>query len=97
MGPGRYTYIGTVPPATTVEIKESPQRYNRSPLSHALVGGRRAFAQILIGEVVLRYLAQEPTPKLVGWTQIPPSSMSMDHPINAVDETLVVLYLPEHH
>ena len=97
MGPGRYTYIGTVPPATTVEIKESPQRYNRSPLSHALVGGRRTFAQILIGEVVLRYLAQEPTPKLVGWTQTLPSSLSMDHPMNAVDETLVVLYLPEHH
>ncbi len=97
MGPGRYTYIGTVPPATTVKIKESPKRYNRSPLSQALVGGRRAFAQILIGEVVLRYLAQESTPKLVGWTQTPPLSMSMDHPMNAVDETLVVLYLPEHH
>ena len=96
MGPERYTYIGTVPPATTVKIEESPKRYNRSPLSQALVGGRRAFAQILIGEVVLRYLAQEPTPKLVGWTQTPPLPMSMDHPMNVADETLVVLYLPEH-
>ena len=95
MGPGRYTYIGTVPPAKTVEIKESPKRYNRSPLSQALVGKRRAFAQILIGEVVLRYLAQEATLKLVGWTQTPPLSMSMDHPMNTADETLVVLYLPE--
>ena len=96
MGPGRYTYIGTVPPATPIAIKESLKRYNRSPLSQALVGERRAFAQVLIGEVALRYLAQETTPKLVGWTQTPPLSMSMDHPMNTADETLVVLYLPEH-
>lgn len=96
MGPGKYTYIGPVPPATTVKIEESPKRYNRSPLSQALVGGRRVFVGVLIGEVVLRYLAQEPIPKLVGWTQTPPLSMSMDHPMNVADETLVVLYLPEH-
>jgi hypothetical protein len=58
---------------------------------------------VLIGEVVLRYLAQEAVPKLVGWTQTSPLPMSMNHlrsesfqPVNAVDETLVILYLPEH-
>ena len=95
MGPGKYAYIGVIPPATTIEIKEDPKRYNRSPLSQALVGTRRAFARILIGEVVLRYLAREAVPKLVGWTQTSPLPMSMDHPVNAVDETLVVLYLPD--
>lgn len=93
---GEYPHIGTIPPATVVEIKDGPKRYNRSPLSQALVGTRKAFMGILIGEVVLRYLAQETTPKLVGWTQTPPLSMSMNHPMNAVDETLVVLYLPAH-
>ena len=93
---GKYTYIGTIPPATVVETKESSKRYNRSPLSQTLVDARKAFAQILIGEVVLRYLVQETVPKLVGWTQTPPLPMSMDHPVNAVDETLVVLYLSEH-
>ncbi len=93
---GEYPHIGTIPPATAIEIKENPKRYNRSPLSQALVGERKAFMRILIGEVVLRYLAQEGSPKLVGWTQTAPLPMSMDHPVNAVDETLVILYLPEH-
>ena len=93
---GQYPHIGTIPPAMAVEIKENPKRYNRSPLSQALVGDRKAFMRVLIGEVVLRYLAQEVSPKLVGWTQTSPLSMSMDHPVNAVDETLVILYLPEH-
>ena len=96
IGQGKYTYIGTIPPETAVEIRESPKRYDRSPLSQALAGARKAFAQILIGEVVLRYLAQEATPKLVGWTKTNPLPMSMDHPMNVVDETLVVLYLPAH-
>ena len=93
---GEFPHIGTIPPEKAVEIEENPKRYNRSPLSQALVGPRKTFAQILIGEVVLRYLAQEAAPKLVGWTQAPLLSMSMDHPVNTVDETLVVLYLPEH-
>ncbi|MYE88108.1 hypothetical protein F4X33_03835 [Candidatus Poribacteria bacterium] len=93
---GEYPHIGTIPPATTVEIKENPKRYNRSPLSQALVGERKAFMRVLIGEVVLRYLAQELGPKLVGWTQTAPLPMSMNHPVNAVDETLVILYLPAH-
>ena len=97
IGQGKYNHIGDIPPATVVEIAESPKRYNRSPLSQMLGGARRAFVGILIGEVVLRYLAQETAPKLIGWTQTPPLSMSMDHPVNAVDETLVVLYLPAHH
>ena len=93
---GQYPHIGTIPPATTVEIEENPKRYNRSPLSQALVGDQKAFMGVLIGEVVLRYLAQESTPKLVGWTQTAPLPMSMDHPVNAVDQTLVILYLPAH-
>ena len=93
---GEYPHIGTIPPATAVEIQENPKRYNRSPLSQALVGDRKAFMGVLIGEVVLRYLAQEASPKLVGWTQTSPLSMSMDHPVNVVDETLVILYLPAH-
>ena len=93
---GEYPHIGTIPPATVVEIEENPKRYNRSPLSQALVGERKAFMGVLIGEVVLRYLAQEPAPKLVGWAQTAPLPMSMDHPVNAVDETLVILYLPAH-
>ena len=93
---GEYPHIGAIPPATTVEIKENPKRYNRSPLSQALVGERKAFMGVLIGEVVLRYLAQEASPKLVGWTQTAPLPMSMDHPVDAVDETLVILYLPAH-
>ena len=93
---GQYPHIGTIPPATAIEIEENPKRYNRSPLSQALVGDRKAFMGVLIGEVVLRYLAQEVSPKLVGWTQTSPLSMSMDHPVNAVDETLVILYLPAH-
>ena len=35
---GKYPHIGTISPATAVEIKENPKRYNRSPLSQALVG-----------------------------------------------------------
>ena len=93
---GEYPHIGTIPPATVVEIEENPKRYNRSPLSQALVGERKAFMGVLIGEVVLRYLAQESAPKLVGWAQTAPLPMSMDHPVNAVDETLVILYLPAH-
>ena len=93
---GQYPHIGTIPPATAVEIEENPKRYNRSPLSQALVDERKAFMGVLIGEVVLRYLAQETSPKLVGWTQTAPLSMVMDHPVNAVDETLVILYLPAH-
>ena len=100
---GEYPHIGTIPPETAVEIEENPKRYNRSPLSQSLVGPRKAFMGVLIGEVVLRYLAQESAPKLVGWTQAPLLSMSMDHlrsesfqSVNAVDETLVILYLPEH-
>ena len=93
---GEYPHIGTIPPATTVEIKENPKRYNRSPLSQALVGERKTFMRVLIGEVVLRYLAQELGPKLVGWTPTAPLPMSMNHPVNAVDETLVILYLPAH-
>ena len=96
IGQGRYTYIGDIPPAKTVKIEENLKRYNRSPLSQMLGGVRRAFVGVLIGEVVLRYLAQETVPKLIGWTQTPPSPMSMDHPMNVVDETLVVLYLPAH-
>ena len=92
----KYIDIGTIPPETVVKIEENPRRYNRSPLSQSIFGSRRAFARILIGEVVLRYLAQEAVPKLVGWTQTPPLQMSMDHPVNAVDETLVILYLPAH-
>ena len=95
---GKYPHIGTIPPATTVDIEENPKRYNRSPLSQALVGERKAFMGVLIGEVVLRYLVHKrQSPKLVGWTQTAPLPMSMDHPVNAVDETLVVLYLPTHH
>ena len=71
IGQGRYTYIGDIPPATTVEIEENLTRYNRSPLSQMLGGARRVFVGVLIGEVVLRYLAQEAAPKLIGWTQIP--------------------------
>ena len=100
---GEYPYIGSIPSAAVVEIKENPKRYNRSPLSQALVGARKAFMGVLIGEVVLRYLAQETAPKIVGWTQTSPLLMLMDHlrsesfhPVNAVDETLVILYLPEH-
>ena len=92
----KYIDIGTIPPETVVKIEENPRRYNRSPLSQSIFGSRRAFARILIGEVVLRYLVQEAVPKLVGWTQTPPLQMSMDHPVNAVDETLVILYLPAH-
>ena len=94
---GKYPHIGTIPPATVVKIEVNPKRYNRSPLSQALGGERKAFMAVLIGEVVLRYLAQESSPKLVGWTQTGPLPMSMDHPVNAVDETLVILYLPVHH
>ena len=97
IGQGTYNHIGEIPPAMIVEIEEDFKRYNRSPLSQMLGGARRAFVGILIGEVVLRYLAQETVPKLIGWTQTSPLSMSMDHPVNAVDETLVVLYLPAHH
>ena len=94
---GEYPQIGTIPPATVVEIEENPKKYSRSPLSQALVGERKAFMAVLIGEVVLRYLAQESAPKLVGWTQTDPLPMSMDHPANIADETLVILYLPAHH
>lgn len=94
---GSYLHIGVIPPATTVEIKGNRNRYNRSPFSQTLVGTRRAFMGVLISEVVLRYLAQEAAPKLVGWTQTAPLLMSMDYPVNVTDETLVVLYLPAHY
>ena len=93
----KYIDIGALPPETVFEIRGNPKRYTRSPLSQAMGGSRRAFARVLIGEVVLRYLAQEAVPKLVGWTQTPALQMSMDHPVNAADETLVILYLPVHY
>ena len=94
---GAYPHIGVIPPATTVQIKENRKRYNRSPFSQTLVGTRRTLMSILIGEAALRYLAHESVPKLVGWTQTPPLLMSMDYPVNVVDETLVIVYLPAYY
>ncbi|MBI1927620.1 hypothetical protein HYR99_25680, partial [Candidatus Poribacteria bacterium] len=90
---GKYTYLGAIAPDTTVEIKAMPPPEGVLPFPQELSGTRRQFAQILMGESVLRYLIPEQTPKLVGWLRGSFLSMELNHPINAGDETFVILYL----
>ena len=90
---GKYVYLGSVPPDTVIEIKESPQKYRRLPLPQRLSGRRKQFVQILVGEGLLRYLTQEEGLNLVGWTRESFLPTRLNHPVDAVDETLVILYL----
>ncbi|MCZ6676055.1 MAG: hypothetical protein O7E52_02270 [Candidatus Poribacteria bacterium] len=88
---GEYTYFASIPPDTRAEAKDSSQAPHRFP-SPALSESRKQFIQILASEGVLRYLIQEAQPKLVGWTRESFLPMTLNHPVNGVDETFVILY-----
>jgi len=90
---GKYTYLGAIAPDTAVGSKAMPPPEGVLPFPQELSGTRRQFAQILMGESVLRYLISEQTPKLVGWLRGSFLSMELNHPVNAGDETFVILYL----
>ena len=89
---GSYTYLGSVPPNTAIEIKEKT-RQEKWSFPQELVGTRREeFAKILVSEGLLRYLVQEEGSKLLGWLErscLP----SLNNPVNAVDDTLVILHI----
>ena len=90
---GSYTYLGSIRPNTAIEIKEKMQKWT---FPSELVGTRREeFARILVGEGLLRYLAQEEGSKLLGWLErsFLPMSLNNNNPLNAADNTLVILHM----
>ena len=88
-----YAYLGAVQPNDRVKIKERSTTSKMPPFSQELSGTRQKFAQILSGEVVLRYLVREDVPKLVGWVRQSLLPMELNHLVNADDETFMILYL----
>lgn len=90
-----YIYLGSIPPNTDVQITENPETYQRFSFPKELSGIRKQFAQILIGEGVLRYVIQEEKPKVVGWSRESFLPMALNHPVNLADETFVILYLSD--
>jgi len=90
---GEYTYLESVPPNTPIEI-QSASSLVRSFLSlQELAGKRKKLARILASEGVLQYLPQETAPKLVGWMEKSFLPMELNNPVEAFDETFVILYL----
>ena len=90
---GNFSYLGSIRPNTAIEIKEKTHKWT---FPNELVGMRREeFARILVGEGLLRYLAQEDGAKLIGWLErsILPMSLNNNNPVNAADNTLVILHM----
>ncbi len=90
---GRYAYLGSVPPKTPIEIKAKTEKWT---FPQELVGTRREeFAKILAGEGLLRYLVQEEGSILLGWLErsFLPMSLNNNNPVNAADNTLVILHI----
>ena len=88
-----YSYLGSIPTNTSAKIKKDFNSALVRPFPKELSGTRKQFAQILSSEVVLRYLMREEGAKLVGWLRKSFLPMELNHPVNAVDETFVILYL----
>ena len=89
----QYTYLGTVPPNTFAKIGRLASAVAGLPSLEELSPTREKFARILSNEGVLQYLAQETTPKLVGWMRKPFLPMNLNHPAKTIDETFVIVYL----
>ena len=90
---GSYMHLGSISANTNVELKGDFVPIRRLPALQELTGKRKHFAQILSSEGILQYLAEDEVPKLVGWTNHSFLSMELDQPIEAADETFVIMYL----
>lgn len=90
---GRFMHLGSVPPNTAVDLNDEYAPAKRLPPLRELSGKRKDFAQILAGEGVLQYLTEDEVPQLVGWMKHSFLSMKLDQPVEAVDETFVIIYL----
>ena len=88
-----YAYLGAIQPNNRVKIKKRSTSLKMPPFPQELSGTRHEFAQILSGEVVLRYLVREDVPKLVGWVRQSLLPMELNHSVNANNETFMILYL----
>ena len=90
---GSYMHLGSISANTNVELKGDFVPVRRLPALQELTGKRKHFAQILSSEGILQYLAEDEVPKLVGWMNHSFLSMELDQPIEAADETFVIMYL----
>lgn len=90
---GKYVHLGAIDPNTSVALEGDFAPVKRLPPLQDLDGKRKHFAQILAGEGILQYLAEDEVPKLVGWMSQSFLSMKFDQPVEAVDETFVIMYL----
>ena len=90
---GKYVHLGAIDPNTTVSLEGDFVPVKRLPSLQDLDGDRKQFAQILAGEGTLQYLAEDEVPKLVGWMNQSFLSMKFDQPVEAIDETFVIIYL----
>lgn len=90
---GNYMHLGTIDPNTSVTLEGDFATAKRLPSLQDLDGNRKLFAQILAGEGILQYLAEDEVPKLVGWMNRSFLSMKFDQPVEAIDETFVIIYL----
>ena len=80
-------------PIQSVELKGDFALTKRLPSVRELTGKRKQFAQILASEGALQYLVEDAGPKLLGWMKHSFLSMELDQPVEAVDETFVIMYL----
>ena len=85
--------LGAIAPNTSVALEGDFAPAKRLPPLRDLDGKRKHFAQILAGEGILQYLAEDEVPKLVGWMNRSFLSMKFDQPVEAIDETFVIIYL----
>ena len=90
---GKYMHLGAIDPNTSVALEGDFTPAKRLPPLQDLDGKRKHFAQILAGEGILQYLAEDEVPKLVGWMNQSFLSMKFDQPVEAIDETFVIIYL----
>jgi hypothetical protein len=90
---GNYMHLGAIDPNTSVALEGDFTPATRLPSLQELDGNRRQFTQILAGEGILQYLAEDEVPKLVGWMNRSFLSMKFDQPVEAIDETFVIIYL----
>ena len=90
---GKYMHLGGIDPNTSVTLEGDFAPAKRLPSLQDLHGYRKHFAQILAGEGILQYLAEDEVPKLVGWMNQSFVSMKFDQPVEAIDETFVIIYL----
>ena len=89
----RYMHLGSIPPDTSFELNGDFAPANRLPSLQELTGKRKQFARILANEGVLQYLAADNVPKLVGWMNRSFLPMQLSQPVEASDETYVIVHL----